>query len=64
MAITWANSERVDMRVGIVVDAQPFPEARRPALKLWIDVGPLGVKRARAPRSRSATRLLCSWAGA
>ena len=44
MAITWADFERVDMRVGVVVDAQPFPEARRPALKLWIDFGPQGVK--------------------
>ena len=48
MAITWADFERVDMRVGIVVDAQPFPEARRPALKLWIDFGPQGVKRSSA----------------
>lgn len=39
------------MRVGIVTDAQPFPEARRPALKLTIDFGPeLGTKR-RARRS-------------
>jgi len=37
------------MRVGIVTDAQPFPEARRPALKLWIDFGPeLGTKRSSA----------------
>src|SRR2546429_561313 len=36
------------MRVGIVVEAQPFPEARRPALKLRIDFGPLGVKRSSA----------------
>ncbi len=48
MAISWADFERVDMRVGVVVDAQPFPEARRPALKLWIDFGPLGVKRSSA----------------
>jgi tRNA-binding protein len=48
MAIVWADFERVDMRVGVVVDAQPFPEARRPALKLWIDFGPLGVKRSSA----------------
>ena len=48
MAITWADFERVDMRVGVVVDARPFPEARRPALKLWIDFGPLGVKRSSA----------------
>ena len=36
------------MRVGVVVDAQPFPEARRPAYKLRIDFGPLGVKRSSA----------------
>ena len=48
MPITWADFERVDMRVGVVVDAQPFPEAKRPALKLWVDFGPLGVKRSSA----------------
>jgi tRNA-binding protein len=48
VALTWAEFEKVDMRVGIVVDAQPFPEARRPALKLQIDFGPLGVKRSSA----------------
>lgn len=48
MAITWADFERVDMRVGVVVDAQPFPEAKRPALKLWVDFGSLGVKRSSA----------------
>jgi tRNA-binding protein len=36
------------MRVGAVVDAQVFPEARRPAFKLWIDFGPLRVKRSSA----------------
>ncbi len=48
MAISWADFERVDMRVGVAVDAQPFPEARRPAIKLWVDFGPLGVKRSNA----------------
>jgi tRNA-binding protein len=33
------------MRVGVVVDAQEFPQARRPAYKLWVDFGLLGVKR-------------------
>ena len=36
------------MRVGVVIDAQEFPEARRPAFKLSIDFGPLGVKRSSA----------------
>ena len=48
MPITWADFERVDIRVGVVMDAQPFPEAKRPALKLWVDFGPLGVKRSSA----------------
>ena len=48
MALTWAEFEKVDMRVGVVVEAQPFPEARRPALKLRIDFGSLGVKRSSA----------------
>lgn len=48
MALSWEDFARVDMRAGIVVDAQPFPEARRPAIKLWVDLGPLGVKRSSA----------------
>lgn len=48
MEIARADFEKVDMRVGRVTEAQPFPEARRPALKLWIDFGGLGVKRSSA----------------
>jgi tRNA-binding protein len=48
MSLTWAEFEKVDMRVGVVVDAQPFPEARRPAYRLWVDFGPLGIKRSSA----------------
>ncbi len=48
MALAWADFARVDMRVGVVTEAQMFPEARRPALQLWIDFGPLGVKRSSA----------------
>ena len=52
MSITWGDFERVDMRVGVVVDVQEFPEARRPAYKLWVDFGPLGVKRSSAQITR------------
>ena len=44
MTIDWSDFERVDMRVGVVVEAEEFPEARRPAYKLRVDLGPLGVK--------------------
>jgi tRNA-binding protein len=46
--IDIADFERVDMRVGRVLTAEPFPEARKPAYKLRIDFGPLGVLRSSA----------------
>jgi tRNA-binding protein len=39
---------RVDMRVGRILEARPFPEARKPAYQLTIDFGPGGVKRSSA----------------
>ena len=43
--ITHAEFEAVEIRVGTIVDAQPFPEARKPAIRLWVDFGaPVGVK--------------------
>jgi tRNA-binding protein len=48
MELSWGEFEKVDMRVGVVVDAQEFPAARRPAYQLWVDFGPLGIKRSSA----------------
>ncbi|MBN2908262.1 tRNA-binding protein [Polycladomyces sp. WAk] len=47
--VTYADFERIEMRVGRIVRAESFPEARKPAYRLWIDFGePLGVKKSSA----------------
>ena len=47
--ISFDQFQAVDIRVGTVTDVQPFPEARRPALKLWIDFGPeIGTRKSSA----------------
>lgn len=47
--ISFDDFRQVDIRVGEVVRAEPFPEARKPAIKLWVDLGEeLGVKKSSA----------------
>ncbi len=47
--ISFEDFEKVDIRVGTIIDAQPFPEARKPSLQLWVDFGgDLGVKKSSA----------------
>ena len=47
--ISFDDFLKVDVRVGTIVDAQPFPEARKPAYKLWIDFGSdVGTKKSSA----------------
>ncbi len=47
--ITFDDFMKIDIRVGQITRAEPFPEARKPAYKLWVDMGPeLGVKKSSA----------------
>jgi len=47
--ISWEDFEKVEVRVGEVLEAEPFPEARKPAIKLLVDFGPkVGKKRTSA----------------
>ena len=51
--ISYDDFARIDIRVGTITRAEPFPEARKPALKLWVDFGgTLGEKRSAAQITR------------
>ncbi|RMH94988.1 tRNA-binding protein [Lysobacter pythonis] len=46
--IDWAAFQRVEFRIGTVVRMEAFPEARKPAWKVWVDFGPHGVRKTSA----------------
>src|SRR5688500_11929261 len=46
--ITWDDFEKIDIRAGTVIEVTDFPKARKPAYKLKIDFGELGIKQSSA----------------
>ncbi len=66
MDATWADFERLNLRVGTIVRAEEFPEARKPAYKLWVDIGGGEIRRSSAqltdlytPESLVGAQVLC-----
>ena len=54
--ISYDDFHKVDIRIGTITRAEPLPEARRPAFRLWVDFGPgIGEKRSSAQITRHYT---------
>ena len=54
--IEYADFAKIDIRVGTIIDAKPFPEARHPAFQLWVDFGQiLGIKKTSAQVTKHYT---------
>ena len=54
--ITWTDFERVELRVGTVLQVLDFPEARKPAYKIQVDFGELGIKWSSAQITKHYTK--------
>jgi tRNA-binding protein len=66
MTIEWGDFERIELRIGTVVKAEPFDGARKPAIKVWVDLGDLGIKKSSAqitqhyqPETLIGKRIMC-----
>jgi len=55
--ITFNDFQKIEIRVGTIVDVQEFPEARRPAYKLWVDFGQeFGIRKTSAQVTKNYTK--------
>jgi tRNA-binding protein len=48
MTIELSDFEKIELRIGTIVRVEDFPEAKRPAYKLWVDLGEFGIKKSSA----------------